>query len=296
MSDPFDPSDEVAFRAWRARKLRGYPETVEALRVEIARPPLLSRGERTRLLGLLGKANMALIAGPPGRLMDAAAILALGRQLGLERLDNNLCADESAVSTLRVETAGRASEYIPYTNRPLSWHTDGYYNGPDRQVRAWMLYCLQDALEGGANALLDHEIAYLRLRDEDPSLVRALMHPQALTIPPNLDAGVEIRPASTGPVFSVRDGQLHMRYSARSRNVQWLENADLDRARKALERLFSMEDVYIFRHKLMPGEGYVSNNVLHNRDAFSDSDEAGRARVLLRVRYLDAIPPGGTRR
>jgi hypothetical protein len=74
-----------------------------------------------------------------------------------------------------------------------------------------MLYCVQDALEGGENTLMDYEIAYVRLRDQDPELIRPLMDPQALTIPANVSEESELRPASTGPVFSVREGHLHMR-------------------------------------------------------------------------------------
>lgn len=289
MSDPFDLEDHAAYLAWRDRKLDGYPSSIDTLRVEIARPPALSAGERARLLQLLAKANMAVVVCASRQRMDAGGLLTLGRQLGLDRLDSNLFADERAVSTLSVRATGPASEYIPYTNRPLSWHTDGYYNPPERQVRAWMLYCVQDAATGGGNALLDHEIAYIRLRDRDPELIRALMAPQVMAVPPNRDEGVEIRPASVGPVFSVRDGFLHMRYSARNRNIVWHADRRTDAAREELGRLFSSDDVYIFRHKLAPGEGYVSNNVLHNRTGFQATVSGQPQRVLLRTRYLDRV-------
>jgi hypothetical protein len=213
--------------------------------------------------------------------------LALGLSLGLTRLDANLCADANGVSTLTVRNAGRASEYIPYTNRPLSWHTDGYYNAAQRQVRAWTLYCLQDAVRGGENALFDHEIAYILLRDRDPELIRTLMRPDVMTVPANIENGKTLRPASTGPVFSVLGGHLHMRYSARSRHVSWTPTPETNAARDALTRLFSNDNGYIFRHKLVPGEGYVSNNVLHNRTGFQESTGDGPSRLLLRTRYLD---------
>ncbi|MEA3277929.1 MAG: TauD/TfdA family dioxygenase [Pseudomonadota bacterium] len=289
MSGPFDLADPDAYRDWRARKLDAYPSDAEQLRVEIAHPQALTKGELGRIKVLVAKTGMALLACMEPQTMGKSVLLRFGRRLGLKRLDNNLCADERAVSTLTVRSAGRASEYVPYTNRPLSWHTDGYYNAPDAQVRAWMLYCLQDSLKGGDNALLDHEIAYIRLRDQDPALVRALMDPQALTIPANLEHGVELRRTSTGPVYSVHQGRLHMRYSARTRNVEWQQTPEIQAARDALGRLFSSNDVYIFRHKLAPGEGYVSNNVLHNRSGFAEPDGDGPKRTLLRIRYLDRV-------
>ena len=105
--------------------------------------------------------------------------------------------------------------------------------------------------------------------------------------PARPDQGAEIRPASVGPVFSVHGGFLHMRYSARARNIAWKANGHTDAARAQLRLLFSSDDGYIFRHKLAPGEGYVSNNVLHNRTAFQESVSGQPRRVLLRTRYLD---------
>ena len=119
-------------------------------------------------------------------------MLAFGRRLGLVRLATNLCADERAVSAVAVRPTGRASEYIPYTDRPLSWHTDGYYQPPGSEVRAWMLFCVRDAAVGGENTLLDPEIAYIQLRDEDPSLIRALMEPDAMTVPANVRGGMQL--------------------------------------------------------------------------------------------------------
>ena len=118
MNDPFDLDDSTAYLSWRERKLDGYPLGLDALRVEITRPPGLSDGERKRVLALLAKTNLALVVCSRPQSMDAAGLLALGRQLGLGRLDSNLFADERAVSTLAVQETGPASEYIPYTNRP----------------------------------------------------------------------------------------------------------------------------------------------------------------------------------
>ena len=289
MSNPFDLNDPDAYRVWRDNKLKGYPGSAENLRVEIGRPEELTRGETERIQSLVSKTSTALFACRHSKTMDKTALLAFGRQLGLSRLDNHLCADEAAVSTLTPRTAGQASDYIPYSNRPLSWHSDGYYNPPDRQIGAWMLYCIRDAVKGGENALLDHEIAYIRLRDRDPALIRALMDPQAMCVPANVEKGILLRPASIGPVFSIRAGSLHMRYSARVRHIAWKQTPEVEAARTALLRLFSSDDVYIFRHKLTPGEGYVSNNPLHNRSGFEIPKTGGAARVLLRARYLDRV-------
>ncbi len=287
MPDPFDLADDVTYIAWRDSKLLGWPCTSEDLRVEVTDLARPSPAELGSIGALIAKCNLALIAGRDPAEIQSEALLAFARRLGLVRLDTNLCADQQAVSAIAVRPAGRTGEYIPYTNRPLRWHTDGYYNAPHSFVRAWVLFCVRDAAEGGENALLDPEIAYIHLRDEDPALVQALMEPDAMTVPANVEQGVELRPASSGPVFTVIGGHLHMRYSARARNIGWKPSRALDAARERLTRLLSQPSVYMFQHKLKPGEGYVSNNVLHNRAGFIEPTGAGR--LLLRVRYLDRV-------
>lgn len=178
-------------------------------------------------------------------------------------------------------------DYIPYTDRALGWHTDGYYNPPEAAVRAWMLFCVRPAISGGENALLDPELAYLWLRDRDPALIKALMDSRAFSIPANRSTGQETRPRTRGPVFALRDGQLLMRYSARARNIEWHPAAET--ARAALSELFSSGSDFILRHKLSAGEGYITRNVLHTRTAFTDSAGVGGGRLVLRVRYRDAL-------
>ena len=211
--------------------------------------------------------------------------------MGLAHLDGNLRADEDDITSLQVtEQAG--NQYIPYTNRPLSWHTDGYYNLPQHQVRAFILHCVQPAADGGENSLIDHELLYIRLRDENPVLVATLMHPQAMTIPPNVEEGLEIRGACTGPVFSVDTGtgSLHMRYSARKHNIEWRDDELTRQAATLITELLDNGDL-AYTYRLAAGEGVICNNVLHRRNGFSDSDE--QARLMYRARYYDRIANTG---
>jgi len=286
---PFHPDNRLGYRRWRTAKLAAAPRRIQELVVPVRDPLSLSATELQRLRACCCRANMAIFeTRTPSA--DKARLAALGAQLGLQRLDANLCADEDGISALSVRFEGLHADYIPYTDRPLSWHTDGYYNAPDRQIRAWILYCVEPAAEGGANALLDPEMAYLLMRDEDPEYVRAMMAPDAMSVPPNIVDGRVIRPASTGPVFSVDPtGTLHMRYSARQRNILWKEDSMTEKARHWLARLLSGATAPIFRYCLGPGQGVVSNNVLHRRDGFRDDPGAGSARLLLRARYYERI-------
>jgi alpha-ketoglutarate-dependent taurine dioxygenase len=286
-SGPFSLHDEPAYRRWRDAKLAGCPRSVDDLLVSVRDPLALSGAERAALLDRVARANLALFAWPRPS-ADSAVLRAFLAQLGLSRLDHNLGAEGDGVTELAVKD-GRGRTYIPYTNRPLSWHTDGYYNAPDRQIRAWALYCVRDAAAGGANQALDHEIAYIRLRDENPAWIAALMAPDAMTIPANEGEEGVLREAQAGPVFSVdpSDGRLHMRYSARQRNVAWQPDPMTQAAAARLLALFSAGDDHMYSFRLEPGQGVLSNNVLHRRDGFSN--EPGHQRLILRARYYDRV-------
>ena len=285
----FDLDNAAAYAAWRGRKLAAHPRRLEDLLVEIADPRRLTFAEREALLARCAVANMALYASPTGSDPDKDIPRQLGRQLGLVNLDANRLADDDGISPLAVAPAGTRTEFIPYTDRGIRWHTDGYYNTLERQVRGLLLHCVQRAESGGENRLMDHEIAYILLRDENPDHIRAFMAPDAMTIPPRLEDGAIARAAQAGPVFSVYpDGFLHMRYTARTVSIEWKADAATRAAVAALERILADEaSPYIFRGRLEPGMGLVCNNVLHDRSAFADSD--ARKRLLYRARYFDRI-------
>lgn len=291
---PFSLLRDEPYRRWRAAKLAGYPTQVDALRVSVGDPRALSDLERRRLQDCCRKTNMVVYASRLGGLADKDIPRRLGEQFGMQRLDNNLLADEDAVTSLQVTPGKSGRGYIPYSNHRLSWHTDGYYNPPERRVRAFVLHCVSPAAEGGENALLDPEIAYILLRDENPEHIRAFMAEDALTIPANTEEEGVSRPAQTGPVFSIdpASGSLHMRYTARTRSIEWKTDSATQKAVQALERLLASDMPYIFRYRLAAGEGLLCNNVLHNRTAFADDVDKGKSRLIYRARYYDRV--GGT--
>ncbi len=290
---PFDlDADPAGYRRWRDWKLRSRPADVAALKVRIADPRRPTAAERAAVIDRCRRANMAIYV--LERPADKADIRALGAAFGLRRLDVNLCADGDGITSLAVcEPAHRVrAGYIPYTDRALNWHTDGYYNPPERRVRAILMHCVRQAPSGGANRLLDPELVYLLMRDESPALVRALMAPDAMTIPPNREAdGRELRGATRGPVFWVDpdDGALRMRYSARGRNVVWKQDAATRAALAFLQKLWVDPHPWAYHYRLQPGEGVICNNVLHTREAFRDGETPTTRRLLYRARYLEPV-------
>jgi len=287
-ASPFDPDNAIGYRHWREDKLANYPESLSALTVEISDPRALTAVEREALIAACRRANLVVYACRM-RAGDPGIPRVLGRQLGLARLDRNFLAADDGVSRVTVAGETTRGEFIPYTNRPIGWHTDGYYNPPERRIRAMLLHCVRRAAAGGENTLLDHEIAYLRLRDEDPAHVRALMLPDALTIPAREDEDGIARPAQTGPVFLIEpeSGALHMRYTARTKSIEWKRDPAVGAAVAALARLLATPSPHHHRVRLAPGMGILCNNVLHDRAGFVDDGEAPR--LLYRARYYDRV-------
>ncbi len=287
MPGPFDLNDAAAYAHWRAGKLANAPVSEQELIVAVRDPRTLTTAEHAALAERIRHCNMAIYTSP---VLDADSDIPrlLGRQFGLTQLDANWLAGEDGVSAIQVADNGTRQHYIPYTDKPIKWHTDGYYNPPERQIRAMILHCVRSAAEGGLNRLMDHEMAYLLLRDENPQHIAALMQPDAMTIPLREDENDGVRAAQSGPVFSLdAAGNLHMRYTARTRSIEWKNDAATRAAVAALERLLASDSAHVYTAHLAPGMGLLCNNVLHDRSAFIDSPATPR--LLYRARYLGRV-------
>ena len=286
------PEAETAYRQWRSWKLSAYPKTAGELVISIDNPFDVTEKERQKMAESFIRANMVIYTiNIRSDFTDKKIVETLGQSFGLIRLDNNLGADSDNITSLQVIEGGRKQGYIPYSNLKLSWHTDGYYNLPEEQIRGIILHCVNSAAEGGENALLDHEMMYIHLRDLDPAYISALMKTDVLTIPPNVENGVEIRGSQSGPVFSVDEntGALHMRYSARKRNIIWTDDEVTTKAVNAIDDFLASDSPWILRHRLEPGQGLICNNVLHNRTSFENDETGEQQRLIYRGRYYDRL-------
>jgi hypothetical protein len=287
-NDQFDLNNDSAYQQWKEQKLEDYPTSIEELIVEIKDPKNLTSSEHEAMLQRIRKTNMVIFAGPTGDDPDKDIPRQLGAQFGLTSLDNNTGADDDGITSLEVKTDQWHKHYIPYTNHQIHWHTDGYYNDLSQQIHALQLHCIRPAIEGGENALMDHEMAYILLRDENPALIEAFMRDDVMTIPENRTDDKVNRPDRVGPVFMpAPGGALHMRYTARKRNVVWREDSLTQQALDTLDNILNSDLHYIYRGTLQSGQGLISNNVLHDRSGFNDDSEAPR--LLYRLRYFDRV-------
>lgn len=292
---PFSLENESEYQHWKKAKLEGYslydPHSV----ISVSHHSDLSPQTLGELAIQLQTFNFAFFEVDVAETsFSANDLLTFGRQLGLHRIEVKADASPDGVTLLSaVEASDKRSRYIPYTPRALNWHTDGYYNPMSSRINAFLLYCVNQAGQGGDNFLLDPEMVYMQIRDTDPNLLIALMDKSVMVVPANISNKRVVRQAMVGPVFTVdsETGRLHMRYSARPQNIGWKTHALSIRAVNLVREIL-IDSEYITKQKLKSGQGIVCNNVLHGRRAFVDGSAGEPSRLYYRARYYDAVKFG----
>lgn len=286
-----DLTDDSAYRQWAESKQAAYEKRKLSdfqLIVDIHQDGTIPPPALNTIRQQIRDYNFALYRINGEKIDHLSAVKRIGQQMGLKELDKNLCAREDRITQLSVKESGRANHYIPYSNKAISWHTDGYYNPLHQRVLAMVLHCQQPAVEGGENQLLDPDMAYIHLRNQNPLYIQALSQPGVMCIPQNIEDNVLIRPETCTAVFIQEHNHgLAMRFTKRKRNIIW---SDDELTREALDCLLQFLDAdtpYHIRYRLNAGEGVINNNVLHTRSAFVDSAESKR--VYYRARYYNRI-------
>jgi hypothetical protein len=292
---PFLLENETAYQRWRAGKLSAFPTCIDDIKVAIADLAKPTEKERNHLLDVVARCNMAIYVSPEQEAAEAdelglrARLVDFVSHFGLVSVENHRSAEDDGFVRIEVSQKPSKRRFVPYTAKSLNWHTDGYYNSPRTPIRTMLLHCVCPAIAGGENALVDPEIVYIRLRDVNANWLSALMHPEAMTIPPSLEEDGSERPVSVGPVFAIdTEGQLLMRYTARGRNIHWRDTDETRAAVAFLDDLLRGEaEPHVFKARLAGGEGIICNNVLHARTAFDATPSSSR--LILRARFANRI-------
>jgi len=200
--------------------------------------------------------------------------------LGLHRSDQGVIADDDALTLLEHRADSQLARFPPFSNRPLNWHTDGYYN-------------VQPAAEGGELTLLDPELLLIAIYQHDETIIDYLCEPDSMMLPGSDDQYGHRRPDTAVPVFFAHeDGTLGMRFTTRSRNIRW-KNAETRAAASRVVEIIESIPQHLTHLTLNRCEGIVTRNILHRRSHYVDVS-AGNRRQMLRGRYLDNLKPGLT--
>ncbi len=276
------------YKYWRDNKLNNYTTNLEDCLVEIDNPLKLKKSEKDRVRFLCNSNNFALFH--IQKQSDyVKTVTNINAQFDLVELDKHLYMQDQVLAHITPKVEKDQSEFIPYTNKAIGWHTDGYYNDIDHRIRSFSLFCANPAISGGVNDWIDPQIAYILIREESPDMAKILTHPQALSIPEHKKDGKIRRAKSTGAIFFIDEltQQLSMRYTQRKKNIKFLDSVEINPALESLSKLLNTNTQYHFRHSMQSGQGMLCNNVVHKREAFIDDPNSPR--LMLRGRYFKSI-------
>ncbi|BBB24397.1 conserved hypothetical protein [Isorropodon fossajaponicum endosymbiont JTNG4] len=276
------------YKRWRDNKLANANTKIETCLIEISNPFELTRSEKDRIKLFCQQNNFALFN---IKQQDnyPQAIIAINKQLGLIDYDPHLYVQDQGLAHITQSVKKDQAEFIPYTDKAIGWHTDGYYNTIEQRIRAFSLFCVTPASRGGENQWIDQQMVYLQLRESNPDVAKALTHTQAMSIPEHVVNGVVRRKTSIGAIFFIDEpsSQLYMRYTQRKKNIKFLDAQKVKQAITILDAHLSATTEYHFSHTMTANQGMLCNNILHKRSGFIDNPL--NPRLLLRGRYFNRL-------
>jgi hypothetical protein len=279
----FDLNTQEDYLKWREEKLDSYPKNIGDLVVKLNNMADITDTEKNEIFERIELANMCVFTAGSAEL-NMNSLLILGQQLGVTQTDKSVRHSKSDELT----DSGILKNAIPFSTRTVRWHTDATYYGSDKTIQSLFLLCKQPAIEGGNNKVLDNEILYIQLRDNNPEALNTLMNKNCFKYK-NPKTG-EISEQLGGKVFWTNsDGHLCCRFSFRKMDMSWSEDQDVIAAKEALESLILNESNYVIEGRLESGMGLISNNVMHTREKLLDSDDPSRKRLLFRTRFYDRV-------
>ena len=266
------------FLRWAEEKERNIPHNIDGIIVNIHDINNVKISEIAKIKETINKCNSCIYSSKIA-LKSNTNLLKFVESIGMKTYDrNNIESNE--ISTI-TPLENNKINYIPYTDKSLNWHTDGYYD--KKSIFSWLLHCVHPATHGGENYLLDHELALREyvLRYDD---INNLMSEDALTIPESKETS---RSEISTYIFSIKNQykKLHMRFSMRKDNIGTSPKAG-DAVTKLKQTIENDCAKYSLTYKLQKNEGIITNNILHGRKAFKDDKVK---RKLLRIRSYERL-------
>ena len=286
MNSPFRLENHYEYKKWRDLKLSHYPFKENKLIFKF-HDNIFDKKNLNLLKSTMNNYNFAIYEFASE--VSDKKLLNFCLSLGLENSISNLFSDEDNISNITDQGENKKkdskSEYIPYTNKQLNWHTDGYYYPVDSAIKSFLLHCIRPAKEGGENLLIDHEIIYIHIRDHNPDFIDILMQNNIMEIPKNKN--IKGSKNISGPVFYIDAKKfLNMRFTSRQQNILWKKDDTIKKIKKFIFEFITEDQKYLFKLMLKKNQGYIANNVLHKRESYLDGD---KKRLLKRIRFSNRL-------
>ena len=142
------------FLRWAEEKEGNIPHNIDGIIVNIHDINNVKISEIAKIKETINKCKSCIYSSKTA-LKSNTNLLKFVESVGMRTYDrNNIESNE--ISTI-TPLENKKINYIPYTDKPLNWHTDGYYD--KKSIFSWLLHCVHPATHGGENYLLDHELA-----------------------------------------------------------------------------------------------------------------------------------------
>ena len=286
MNSPFLLENYAEYKKWRDFKLSYYPVQKNKLTFKFD-DTIIDEKKLNLFKNTVNNYNFAIYEFTSD-ILDKE-LLDFCSALGLNNSISNLFSDEDNISNITNQEKEKKQtskgEYIPYTNKQLNWHTDGYYYPINSAIKSFLLHCVCPAKEGGENLLIDHEIIYIHIRDHNPDFIDVLMQNNIMEIPNNKN--IKGSKNISGPVFYVDEKNfLNMRFTSRQQNIKWQKDVMIKKIKKFIFEFINEDEKYLFKLLLKKNQGYIANNILHKRENYIDGD---KKRLLKRLRFSSRL-------
>ena len=207
------------FKQWALEKEDNIPLNIDDLIVKIHDINHATLAEISNIKDIIKRFNCCIYQSRVG-LNAQADLMNFAQSIGMETYDTNNIHNSPISLIMSLETKNTLN-YIPYTNKKLNWHTDGYYD--EKPIFSWLLHCEEPAYSGGENYLLDHELAIREYIIKYDNL-ESLSSLDAFTIPGNTHAN---RGETKGYICD-NDNEykkFHMKFSMREKNMKLNEQS-----------------------------------------------------------------------
>ena len=270
-------NNKTNYKLWADKKLQGFSNKLDDLIVEIDNPNSLSKSEKAMMHRIINQHNIVFFQINKGVDDVKSSIKMLASQVGLGNYEIDSKSDSDGLTEIKIhDNIKTDAEYIPYTDKQLKWHTDGYYNDDDNLILTWLLFCKNQSENGGLNKYMDHEIAYILFNKSFDNIGDLMLH-NAYRIPENKLTG---RKAVDNAIFSFIKNKLYMKFSMREKNIIW--NDKSKEAANNLKDIVNNSEKYHISHKFSEGQGVITNNIIHMRTSFTNLEKKNR--LLYRLR------------
>lgn len=184
-----------------------------------------------------------------------------------------------------VKDTGQQATHAFTTTKEQELHVDGTTEVIGL-IKTSILLCINPAITGGENTIFNSVAAFVELAKQDIDAAVSLLDPRCLRRT-NLAHGN----SCTGPVFSIKDGNIITRYST-DITSSWEDGLNsvkhLERAYKYLREMAKPGSPFLLTVKLKSGQGLIIANdkVSHGRRLYRESQND--IRLILRSIFFNA--------